>query len=119
MIARLIFRWVAVLIVSSVPLLFSSCNGDLGRYPVKGEVRFDGGPVDKGAIVFRPVGSNAVKTGERIVDGRYEIPAEKGPPLGKHKVLLYWEKKTGKTFADRETGEVFDKRAEGLPKEYQ
>ena len=34
-------------------------------------------------------------------------------------MLLYWEKKTGTTYVDRDTGDVYDRRAEGLPKQYQ
>ena len=75
--------------------------------------------LSEGAIVFMPVAGDAIKTGGPIADGRYEIPAEKGPPPGQHKVLLFWEKKTGKTYVDRDSGDVYDKRAEGLPQEYQ
>lgn len=112
-------RWVTVLLLVCLPLFFSACSGGTGRYPVQGEVSFNGEPVDKGAIVFLPVVGEAIKTGGPIADGRYEIPAEKGPPVGKHKVLLFWEKKTGEKYIDSDSGDEYDKRVEGLPKEYQ
>lgn len=95
------------------------CNSSNGRYPVSGDVSFNGEVVDQGAIVFMPVEGESFKSGGRIESGHYVIPAEKGPVSGKHKVLLYWEKKTGKTYVDRDSGDTYDRREEGLPKIYQ
>lgn len=119
MLPRHMIRWGVVLLVTALPLLFTSCGGSSGRYPVQGAVSYGGEPIDQGSIVFLPVGGEAIKTGGPIKDGRYEIPAEKGPPPGKHKVLLFWEKKTGETYTDRDSGDVYDERKEGLPAEYQ
>ncbi|MGE3778865.1 MAG: hypothetical protein AB7F89_16895 [Pirellulaceae bacterium] len=119
MIALRTTRRCLVLFICAWPLLVASCSQDTGRYPVQGEVSFDGEPIDKGAIVFQPVTGGGIKTGGPIENGRYDIPAETGPPAGKHKVLLFWEKKTGTTYVDRDSGDVYDRRAEGLPGEYQ
>ena len=96
----------------------ASCGDGSGRQPVSGEVSFNGEPIDEGSITFVPLEGDGIKTGGPIVDGRYEIEGEKGPPLGKHKVILRWEKKTGKTYTDPETGETFPERDEGLPAVY-
>jgi hypothetical protein len=66
-----------------------------------------------------PTQGDGFKASGRIEGGRYEIVAEKGAPLGPHKVLLFWEKKTGTTYVDRDSGDVYDRRAEGLPAVYQ
>lgn len=95
------------------------CGSSSGRFPVSGKVSLDGVAVDQGAIVFMPVEGETIKAGGRIIDGNYNIDAEKGPAVGKHKVLLYWEKKTGKTYIDRDSGDEYDRRAEGLPSQYQ
>ncbi len=95
-----------------------SCNRGSDRAQVEGEVRYEGEPVDQGSIVFLPQ-EGGIKTGGQIIDGRYQVSAERGPPPGKHKVLLFWEKKTGDTFVDPDTGDVYDERAEGLPSQYQ
>jgi len=118
MLSRHVPYWGAVLLASILLPMFASCSGVSDRFPVEGEVSFDGEPVDVGSIVFMPIAGGGIKTGGQIVDGRYEISAEKGLPLGKHKVLLYWEKKTGETYIDSDSGEVYDKRSEGSPAEY-
>jgi hypothetical protein len=109
-----ILRWLFLTLMMAV-----GCQASNGRYPVSGDVSLDGEAVDQGAIVFMPTEGETIKSGGRITDGRYTIVSEKGPALGKHRVLLYWEKKTGKTYVDRDSGDVYDRREEGLPKIYQ
>lgn len=51
--------------------------------------------------------------------GRFDIKAETGPVLGKHRVLLFLEKETGQTYTDRDTRDVYPRRKEGSPAVYQ
>ncbi|MEQ1827148.1 MAG: hypothetical protein ABL921_14430 [Pirellula sp.] len=108
----------------SIPLMCmlmvcTSCTNNHGRQAASGKVTFDGQPIDKGSIMFLPIGGESIKTGGPIIDGKFDIPAEKGPVSGKHRVLCFWEKDTGKTYVDRDSGDVYPVRKEGLPSVYQ
>ncbi len=97
----------------------ASCAKSDWRQSASGQVTIDGRPIDKGSIMFLPLDGESIKTGGPIVNGRYDIPAEKGPVSGKHRVLCFWEKDTGKTYVDRDSGDVYPVRKEGLPRIYQ
>jgi len=73
------FFWIAVLI--SV----SACRSDdgLGRVEVRGKVTYQGAAVERGMITFRPMkDAKGPVAGAGIVDGKFLIPAEKGPVAG-------------------------------------
>jgi hypothetical protein len=75
--------WIAVLV--TVP----ACRDDdgLGRVAVRGSVTYQGAPVQRGLITFRPAsGSRGPAAGTGIVDGKFLIPAEKGPIAGPQEV---------------------------------
>ncbi len=79
--------------------LLAGCGGaDGDRIPVQGTVTFDGQPVDGGSIAFLPENSDAkaVKVGGPIENGKYELKGAKAPAPGKHRVEIFWHKKTGK-----------------------
>lgn len=109
----------SALLVCSLVLACVSCTSESGRLEVWGEVTFDGQKIDKGSILFIPLDGKSIKTGGPIADGRYEISAEKGPVPGKHRVLCFWEKATGKTYVDRDSGDTYPVRKEGLPAKFQ
>lgn len=105
--------------IVSMLLACTSCTDSMGRQAAAGKVTIDGQPIEKGSIMFIPLDGKSIKTGGPIVDGKYDIPAEKGPVSGKHRVLCFWEKDTGKTYVDRDSGDVYPVRKEGLPAVYQ
>ena len=71
------------------------------RFPVSGNVTFGGQPVKQGAIGFWPIeGTQAPLTGGDITDGKYYIPADKGPLAGKYQVQFEVHKDTGKKWPD-------------------
>jgi hypothetical protein len=75
--------WLTVLI--SV----SACRNDDGRrrVEVRGKVTYQDAPVERGLITFRPAsGSRGPAAGTGIVDGKFLIPAEKGPIAGPYEV---------------------------------
>jgi hypothetical protein len=75
--------WIAILV--SAP----ACrHGDgLARVEVRGNVTYQGAPVEHGVITFRPVhGSKGPAAGTGIVDGKFFLPADKGPIAGPHEV---------------------------------
>ncbi|GAG42912.1 unnamed protein product [marine sediment metagenome] len=74
-------------------VIFVGC-GDSGpkRYPVTGEVTWEGQPLPDGDILFTPVDGGVPDAG-KVIDGKFEMQAVAGP-------------KNVSIFATRETGEV-------------
>lgn len=66
------------------------CGGNYGgRTSISGTVKFDGKPVEKGSIAFIPAeGVKGPSTGGLIQDGKYNIAADQGPMVGKHRVEI-------------------------------
>lgn len=73
------------------------CDSGPRRYPIRGEVTFDGVAVDTGTIKFHPIeGTKGPVTGSNIEEGRYEVPEEKGPLEGEYRVQIEGLRATGK-----------------------
>ncbi len=83
-------RW-GLWLLAAAMLVPAGCNRNrLGRMAISGKVSFQGKPLDKGTIDFRPVaGNNSVSSGAVITDGAYEIAAAQGLPPGKYEVRIY------------------------------
>ena len=92
----------------------SKYKGDK-RYPLVGEVTFEGHPVDLGSISFIPEGGTGRPSGGVITDGKYAVPEEKGASAGTYRVEIHWLKRTGRKLKDAESGEMYDERREALP----
>ncbi|MFM7132085.1 MAG: hypothetical protein ACKO0V_22270 [bacterium] len=74
------------------------CSGEAGPKTTKvsGDVNFDGKPLDEGTIEFSAADGSHAAQGS-IKAGKYEIPAEAGPIVGKqYKVSVVSLKKSGK-----------------------
>jgi hypothetical protein len=85
------------------------------RYPLEGEVTFEGQPIDLGSISFIPTGDKGRASGGTITDGKYAIPEENGVHAGTYRVEIHWLKRTGRKLKDVESGEMYDERREALP----
>ena len=75
-------------------LLCVGCGN--GRYPITGEVTFDGKPVEVGTIVFEPADGQGPTTGGKIKDGKYALADNAAPLPGKKKVRISAARKTGR-----------------------
>ena len=53
------------------------------RFPVTGDVSFDGKPVEEGTISFEPSDGNGPTTGGKIIGGKYEFTGDAAPLSGK------------------------------------
>ena len=99
--------------------LLAGCSGAKykgdKRYPLTGDVTFDGQPVDVGSISFLPEGGSGRASGGVITDGKYAVPEEKGATAGTYRVEIHWLKKTGRQLKDPESGEMYDERREAIP----
>ena len=85
------------------------------RYPLAGEVTFEGQSIDLGSISFIPTGGKGLASGGVITDGKYAVPEEKGANAGTYRVEIHWLKRTGRQLRDAESGEMYDERREALP----
>ncbi len=72
--------------------------GGTGRIALSGTVTYNGEPIDNGTIGFVSNTSGAAggTASATITDGKYAFDSEHGPPPGKYKVEIYWNKKTGR-----------------------
>ena len=71
-----------------VVALLSGCNGTQ-RNAIQGAVTLDDQPLDSGYITFCPLpGTKGPTAGANIVDGRFEIPADKGTFSGTFRVEI-------------------------------
>lgn len=90
----MIFRYTALVLLL---LVMTGCGGGIQRVAVEGEVSLDGKPIQKGSILFRPTGTTKGMTaGGEIIDGRYQLSADKGPVVGNNIVEFYADFKTGR-----------------------
>jgi hypothetical protein len=76
-------------------LVASGCGGK--RASVQGTVAYDNQPIDGGRIFFLPDGEPAGRPAVHatIEQGKYHLPAARGPEFGKHRVEVVWHKKPG------------------------
>ena len=88
-----------LLLIVVLSLAVAGCEGQAGpeRASVAGKVTFDGAPLENGTIELRPAeGVDGVSAGAAILNGQYNIPSDKGPFLGKHQVIIFAMRETGK-----------------------
>ncbi|MDB5391216.1 MAG: hypothetical protein JWM11_6862 [Planctomycetaceae bacterium] len=89
---------------------------------ISGSVTIDNVPVDHGTITFAPTQeTKGASSGGEIKDGKYSIPADKGPTFGKYRVEIRWSKKTGKQIemgSPAPPGTKIDEVVEAIPEKY-
>jgi len=87
---RLCYGDLSLLCACAVLAGVAGCQGGgPQRYAVSGEVKFQGRPLDQGAVTFLAQDpSLASGGGAMIKDGRYSIPAEHGLLPGKYRVMV-------------------------------
>lgn len=108
-------RWILGAIVV---LTFVGCSRS-GRVGVEGAVTLDGTPLEKGSIQFRPAAGTAGPTaGGDIANGKFSIPAERGPFAGKFTVQISSAGCTGRRVLDPRTNAMTDEYGERLPAQY-
>ena len=90
------------------------------RVAISGSVTFDGKPVPKGMIAFISTGGGP-STGGKIIDGRYDVPRDKGPLVGNNKVQIQGWFPTGRKIpipAPVPTDEMMDETVQLIPEKY-
>lgn len=104
-------RWLVLLL-----LLATGC-GPSTAVAIKGQVTFDGLPVDQGSITFVPT-SEGKKLAAAIVGGQYEIPLDREAKPGTYRVEVSWSKKTGRTLPSADPGFTHEETREAIPAQY-
>lgn len=98
--------------------LFAGC-GDKKQAKVQGTVTYNGIPVEEGSISFFPEpGTESRKASGAILNGAFDIPADRGPFPGKFRVEITGVKKTGKKIPSADPGIEIDERVELIPEKY-
>jgi hypothetical protein len=78
-----------LLCICLVAGLAGCAGGDAKRLAVSGEVKFQGKPLDQGAITFLADDPSLSSGGGAMIkDGRYSIPAQHGLLPGRYKVMV-------------------------------
>jgi hypothetical protein len=86
---------------------------------VSGSVLVDGQPLKTGSINFVPEGGLGPTAGSPITDGKYQIGRSAGLWIGKNKVVIRANRKTGRKITNAmDPGATIDEQAEMLPPEY-
>ncbi len=72
-----------LLTIAALLLPLAGCGSESQTSRLWGEVSYDGQPVERGTIELIPVaGTPGPSTGGEIVQGRYEVPEQRGPRRG-------------------------------------
>jgi len=109
--------WVALLSFALASSLLAGCGS--GGTRVEGTVTLDGAPVDGGSISFHPEGGEGKPGGTEIKAGKYAIEGDKGLAPGKYKVVILWQKKTGKEVPNKsDPGTTMDETKQVIPMRY-
>lgn len=96
---------------------FLGCGSGEVYYPISGMVTVDDQPLKKGVITFFPIGTGTTVGGE-IVDGKFSLPVDKGPSVGKYRVEIVAFKTSGKKEFDVDLNKQVDVEVQYLPSKY-
>jgi hypothetical protein len=89
------------------------------RIPLHGKVTVDGRPMDAGTISFEPLDVQKNRpSGGVVLDGVYNVEEPMGANEGSYRVVIHWQKPTGKKMRAIDSDEMIAQRAEGLPAKY-
>jgi hypothetical protein len=108
-------------------IALAGCGGDKNRAAVEGNVTLDGVAVAEGRITFYPAEGNSGPTaGAVILNGRYSIPASAGVWVGKNRVEIHGNRKSGEVKEGpsayprpgKEKGEMMEFMEEAIPAIY-
>ncbi len=81
--------YLVLLLLPLVSLIAGGCSGELPTYPVDGTVTLDAIPLERGTIVFRPVGNEeAFEVRLPVVEGSFACQPQQGPIAGEYQVLF-------------------------------
>ncbi len=112
-------RFPAIMLFLIATISSAGC-GDATKARLKGNVTFDGRPIEEGSISFLPAdGTDSRKASAAVLNGVYDIPADRAPTPGKFKIEISWMRKTGNKIASADPGMgAADETKEAIPAKY-
>lgn len=91
----------SLLLVGACALLLGCGKADLPRGSVTGQVTIGGQPLQAGRVIFTPIApTHGPATSVRVEAGRYELPEQRGPIIGQHRVEVEAELDLGYAIDD-------------------
>lgn len=100
-------------------LLMLGCARGPERASVRGQVLVGGQPLESGSINFTLAGGNGPTAGAAITNGAYEIALERGALVGKNRVEVRGNRKTGRRMRHPfNADEQIDELVEAVPREF-
>lgn len=90
----------------------------LKRGRLHGTVTVEGVPLAKGQIRIFALAAGGAGTDGEIVDGKYDIPAHRGPTAGLYRIEIESLKATGRRVIDPDTRDWVDEVVNVLPHRY-
>lgn len=106
-----------------IVLALAGCDdGDANRAEVHGTVTADGQPIQSGTIRFIPTeGTTGPSAGGAIENGKYRLDPTNGPVVGRHRVEIRAQRKSGRQiesgFPDP-PGTLIDEVVQFIPAHY-
>ena len=79
----------ALILVGALVVLGGCSDDPLGRRAISGTVKVDGTALANGDISFQPVEGQATSAGDRITEGKFSVPRDKGLAPGKYRVEVH------------------------------
>lgn len=108
-----------VLLLSAMTVVALAGCGERRRMPIEGAVTLDNRPLEKGAIVFRPLaGTPGPTAGATIADGKFAILPSGGPFAGDFVVEITAAGRTGRKAINIRTDRLEDEYTQILPARY-
>lgn len=111
--------WVAALMALAFGMATIGCGQaapERGR--LFGKVTVDGVPVAKGQIRLFALSAEGVGTDASIVDGKYDVPPDRGLTAANYRVEIVSLKTTGRRVPDPDTNALVDEIVNLLPPRY-
>jgi hypothetical protein len=109
-------------LIGALLLLCGGCGSRQELVEIKGQVRFEGQPINDGSIDFIPIdGTAGASAGATIRDGAYEIPAKWGTRAdGFYTVRIVGYRGTGKMEAAKREGggALYEMKENFIPPQY-
>jgi hypothetical protein len=109
--------WCVTLSLLALSFLAGCNKTDANRAAVRGEVKLDGRPLERGTILFSPAeGVKGTAAGTEIIAGHYQLPAKAGASLGLNRVEIRSPRKTGRTIPRPfpRNSEMMEEAVEGI-----
>jgi hypothetical protein len=114
------WRWTPLILAAAIIPGCGKSGADVTRASISGKVSLGGEPLKEGRIRFIPeTTSSAGMAVATIADGKYSIPADKGPAIGKARVEITSYRNTGKKIPLPDSpGQTEDEKEQFLPEKY-